>query len=87
MKLVWNIFRKKVYISFDIDGLDPKLCPNTGTPVAGGLEVEQVLYIARKVVQTGRKFIGFDLLTRSVAAHNVIGMPNVGAHLSVEVVW
>jgi agmatinase len=52
---------EKVYISFDIDGLDPKLCPNTGTPVAGGLELEQVMYIARKIVQTGRKFIGFDL--------------------------
>src|SRR5690606_13345614 len=27
---------QNVYISFDIDGLDPKLCPNTGTPVPGG---------------------------------------------------
>jgi agmatinase len=34
----------KVYISFDIDGLDPKLCPNTGTPVQGGVETEQVFY-------------------------------------------
>ena len=33
---------EKVYISFDIDGLDPKLCPNTGTPVQGGFETEQV---------------------------------------------
>jgi arginase len=30
-----------IYISFDIDGLDPKLCPNTGTPVAGGFEFQQ----------------------------------------------
>src|SRR5579871_1858637 len=52
---------EKVYISFDIDGLDPKLCPNTGTPVAGGLKVEQVFYLVKKIVQTGRKFIGFDL--------------------------
>ena len=29
---------QKVYISFDIDGLDPKLCPHTGTPVPGGLK-------------------------------------------------
>src|SRR5690606_2133030 len=27
---------ERIYISFDIDGLDPKLCPNTGTPVPGG---------------------------------------------------
>jgi len=51
----------KVYISFDIDGLDPKLCPHTGTPVQGGFEAEQVLYLIKKVIQSGRKFIGFDL--------------------------
>lgn len=50
-----------VFISFDVDGLDPKLCPNTGTPVAGGLETEQVFYIFYKVIKSGRKIIGFDL--------------------------
>jgi agmatinase len=52
---------QKVYISFDIDGLDPKLCPNTGTPVQGGFETEQVFYIFNKVRQSGRQIIGFDL--------------------------
>ena len=51
----------KVYISFDIDGLDPKLCPHTGTPVQGGFETEQVFYIFKKLIASGRKFIGFDL--------------------------
>jgi len=51
----------KVYISFDIDGLDPKLCPNTGTPVQGGFETEQIFYLFKKVLQSGRKLIGFDL--------------------------
>jgi agmatinase len=51
----------QVYISFDIDGLDPKLCPNSGTPVPGGLETEQVYYLLSKVLQSGRKIIGFDL--------------------------
>jgi agmatinase len=51
----------KVFISFDIDGLDPKLCPHTGTPVQGGFEAEQVLYIFKKLVQSGRTIIGFDL--------------------------
>jgi agmatinase len=51
----------KVYISFDIDGLDPKLCPNTGTPVAGGFEAEQVMYLFKKVIESGRKLVGFDL--------------------------
>lgn len=50
-----------VYLSFDIDGLDPKLCPNTGTPVQGGLEIEQVYYLLRKMLASGKKLIGFDL--------------------------
>lgn len=52
---------QKVYISFDIDGLDPKQCPNTGTPVQGGFETEQVYYLFKKVIQSGRQLIGFDL--------------------------
>jgi agmatinase len=51
----------KVYISFDIDGLDPKLCPHTGTPVPGGFETEQVFYLIKKIIQSGRRFVGFDL--------------------------
>lgn len=50
-----------VYISFDIDGLDPKLCPNTGTPVPGGLEYHQAIYLFRQVAKSGRTIIGFDL--------------------------
>jgi len=50
-----------VYISFDIDGLDPKLCPNTGTPVPGGLEFNQVIYLIKALVKSGKKIIGFDL--------------------------
>ncbi|MCB2410333.1 agmatinase family protein [Hymenobacter lucidus] len=51
----------KVYLSFDIDGLDPKLCPGTGTPVPGGLEFEEALYLIRTIVESGRTIIGCDL--------------------------
>lgn len=51
----------KVLISFDIDGLDRKLCPHTGTPVPGGFELEEVFFIFRMLVQSGKKIIGFDL--------------------------
>jgi agmatinase len=56
-----NHLPEKVFISFDIDGLDPKLCPHTGTPVPGGFETEQVFYLFKKLVFSGRKLIGFDL--------------------------
>lgn len=52
---------QKIYLSFDIDGLDPKLCPNTGTPVSGGFETEQVLFLIEKIVKSGRQIIAFDL--------------------------
>jgi agmatinase len=52
---------QQVYVSFDVDGLDPKLCPNTGTPVPGGLELEQVFCLFREVVNSGRQLIGFDV--------------------------
>ncbi len=53
---------EKVYISFDIDGLDPKLCPDTGTPVPGGLEFEQAVYLINELIRSDRKIIGFDLV-------------------------
>ncbi len=52
---------QQVYISFDIDGLDPKLCPKTGTPVQGGFEAEQIFYLFKKLRASGRTIIGFDL--------------------------
>lgn len=51
----------KVFISFDVDGLDRKLCPFTGTPVPGGFELEQVYFLFQKVLQSGRTIVGFDL--------------------------
>ena len=52
---------QKVFISFDIDGLDPKLCPHTGTPVQGGFETEQIFYLLKKLLESGRHIVGFDL--------------------------
>jgi len=52
---------REVYISFDIDGLDPRFCPHTGTPVPGGLDFTEALFLIKQVVKSGRKIIGFDL--------------------------
>ena len=72
-----------VYLTFDIDGLDPKLCPHTGTPVAGGLEFEQVIYLIQQVVESGRKIIGFDL--NEVAPGEDEWDANVGARLLFKI--
>jgi agmatinase len=52
---------EKVWISFDIDGLDPRFCPNTGTPVPGGMDFNEANYIIQTLVTSGRTIVGFDL--------------------------
>lgn len=69
----------KVYISFDIDGLDPKLCPNTGTPVQGGFETEEVFYLLQKIQKAGKHIIGFDL--SEVSTSESCWDANVGARV------
>ena len=69
----------EIYLSFDIDGLDPKLCPSTGTPVAGGFEFEQILMLIEKIVDSGKRIISFDI--NEVAPGGDEWDANVGARL------
>lgn len=56
-----KLLPKKVYISFDIDGLQPQYCPNTGTPVPGGRTPDEAMYLIRMIAESGRRIIGADL--------------------------
>ncbi len=58
-----------VYISLDIDGLDPTLCPHTGTPVPGGLSFQQLVTLLQTLVRSGRRIVGFDLNEVAPAPH------------------
>ena len=51
----------EVYVSFDIDGLDPTLCPHTGTPVPGGLSFHEATALIAAVARSGRKIVGVDV--------------------------
>lgn len=77
-----NELPEYVYISFDIDGLDPSLCPATGTPVHGGLSFEQAVYLIKKVVASGKTIIGFDLC--EVAPSESGWDTNVGARMLLQ---
>lgn len=70
---------KQVYISFDIDGLDPVLCPHTGTPVPGGFQFEEALHLVQEVAESGRTIIGFDI--NEVSPRDDEWDANVGARL------
>ena len=71
---------EKVHISFDIDGLDPTLCPNTGTPVPGGFQFEEATYLLSRLAASGKKIIGFDLV-EVAPGKNDDWDANVGARL------
>lgn len=51
----------KVYLSFDIDGLEPAMCPHTGTPVPGGLTFQEAAFLIQEVALSGKTIIGFDV--------------------------
>ena len=57
-------FPKKIYISFDVDGLDPSIMPATGTPVPGGLGYYESLDLIEGLIK-GRQVIGFDVVELS----------------------
>ncbi len=56
-----NRLPEEVYLSFDVDGLDPTLCPHTGTPVPGGLSFPETVALVRLVAESDRRIVGFDL--------------------------
>ncbi len=73
-----------VYVSFDIDGLDPALCPSTGTPVPGGLGFAQAVFLLRAACSSGRRLVGFDLVEVAPGRDDWDG--NVGARLLYELI-
>ena len=81
-KNIINSLPQNVYVSFDIDVLDPSLCPHTGTPVPGGLDFNQAVHILDILAKSGRSIIGFDLCEVAGSGHEWDG--NVGARLAYK---
>jgi agmatinase len=77
---------KQVYLSFDIDGLDPTLCPHTGTPVPGGLSFVEACALAAAVRQSGRTIVGFDLTEVAPDPDGGEWDGNVGARLLYKMI-
>jgi len=75
-----------VYLSFDIDGLDPVLCPHTGTPVPGGLSFPEANALIAGVVRSGRTIVGFDLTEVAPSPEGGEWDGNVGARLLYKMI-
>ena len=74
-----SLLPQKVVISFDIDGMYPWYCPNTGTPVPGGFSFEQAAYLLSQLAVSGKEIIGFDLVEVAPGEDDWDG--NVGARM------
>jgi agmatinase len=73
-----------IYLSWDIDGLDPTLCPSTGTPVPGGLSWNEVIGLLRAIVRAKKRIVGLDLC--EVAPGDSEWDANVGARLLYKMI-
>lgn len=73
-----------VYLSWDIDGLDPTLCPGTGTPVPGGLSWNEAIGVLRAIVRAKKRIVGLDLC--EVAPGETEWDANVGARLLYKMI-
>ena len=54
-------FPENIYVTFDLDGLDPSVLPATGTPVPGGLGFYQALDLVQSTL-VGRRCVGIDVV-------------------------
>jgi agmatinase len=77
---------EQVYLSFDIDGLDPTLCPHTGTPVPGGLSFPEATALIAGVVRSGRRIVGMDLDEVAPGPEGDEWDGNVGARLLYKMI-
>lgn len=71
----------KVYVTFDIDGLDPSLGPNTGTPVPGGLGFREASLLLHTLARSGKRIVGCDLVEVAPGADGGDWDANVGARV------
>lgn len=52
---------EELWLTIDVDGLDPALCPNTGTPVPGGLAWGEMMLWLEVLAESGKRVVGLDL--------------------------
>ena len=74
-----------VYLTFDIDCLDPAFAPGTGTPVVGGLSTNRVLQILKGIADLD--IVGFDLVEVSPAYDHADVTALAGASIALQFLY
>jgi agmatinase len=73
---------RPMYLSFDIDALDPAFAPGTGTPLPGGLTTREAFGLLRGLA--GVNLVGMDLVEVCPALDHADMTSALGAHLMFE---
>ncbi len=61
---------QEVYVTIDLDGLDPSIVPSVGTPEPGGLGWREALRLLRRVAEK-RRLVGFDITELTPDPNNI----------------
>jgi agmatinase len=85
-KKIARALPKQVYVTFDIDGLDPSLCPHTGTPVPGGLSYREICELFVTLAEQGKEIVGFDLNEVAPGPEGDEWDANVGARVLYKLI-
>lgn len=87
-----NELPENVYLTVDIDGLEPSQCPSTGTPVPGGLSFDELVALCDLLVHAGKRIVGLDVVEVApdpALADDELGSSwdaNVGARLLYKLI-
>ena len=79
-KTILDTVKENVYVSFDMDCLDPAFAPGVSVPVPIGVQATEAMYSLRKIVQRG--IVGFDLM-EVCPAHD---LNDVTSHLASRMI-
>jgi agmatinase len=80
--IVSCVGQRPVYITFDVDGIDPAFAPGTGTPVPGGLTSREAIALLRGLA--GVNIVGMDLVEVCPALDHADITSHLAAHLLFE---
>jgi agmatinase len=73
---------RPVYVTFDVDGVDPAFAPGTGTPVPGGITSREALGLLRSLA--GVRLVGMDVVEVCPAFDHADVTSHLAAHLLYE---
>lgn len=83
-RILKRVGKKKAYLTFDIDALDPAYAPGTGTPVAGGVSSREALLILRGLAPVD--LVGFDVMEVSPPYDHAEITAIAAAHIAMHFV-